>query len=322
MDEFGLIAKYLKPLAAGAPGAFGLEDDAAAITVPPGNELILTKDAIVAGVHFLASDSLDLVAKKLIRVNVSDLAAKGARPIGYLLACCWPRATREADIELFAQGLAEDQALYGLSLLGGDTTVSDGPLVLSLTALGSVAVGKMVHRKGARMGDRVLVTGTLGDAGLGLRIARGETWGAGAADEAFLLRRYRLPEPRLAFGLAANELMRSAIDISDGLIADAGHIADASQAGLRLYAARLPLSSAAAGWIRLGGDIAFLATCGDDYEICFTAPAQSMAALEAQAARSGTRLTEIGEVVAGAGVQLIGPSGQELAVSRGGYSHF
>src|SRR5262249_25554290 len=144
MDEFGIIAKYLKPLAT-APGAFHLADDAAAIAVPPGNELVVTKDAILAGVHFLESDPLDLVAKKLMRVNISDLAAKGARPFGYLLACCWPKATTEADVASFARGLLEDQSVYELSLLGGDTTPTPGPLTLSMTAFGCIPRGQMVH---------------------------------------------------------------------------------------------------------------------------------------------------------------------------------
>jgi thiamine-monophosphate kinase len=320
MDEFGLIAKYLKPLAKAA-GAFELADDVASVAVPAGQELLLTKDAIIAGVHFLAGDPLDLVARKLIRVNVSDLAAKGAQPLGYLLACCWPRATSEAHIALFARGLAEDQAVYGISLLGGDTTVGDGPLMLSLTALGIVGRGKMVHRSGARPGDKVLVTGTIGDAGLGLKIAKGERLDASEDDAAFLAGRYRLPEPRLGFGLAAAGLMMASIDVSDGLIADAGHIAEGSGVALHIEAAKLPLSLAAQRWIRNGGDIGFLATCGDDYEICFTAAAASMARLEAIAVKTGTQITEVGEVRAGAGAHLWDTE-REISPPHSGYSHF
>ncbi|MFZ1990066.1 MAG: thiamine-phosphate kinase [Alphaproteobacteria bacterium] len=315
MDEFGLIAKYLKPLAK-APGAFGLADDAATVAVPPGNELVITKDAILAGVHFLETDPLDLVAKKLMRVNISDLAAKGARPLGYLLACCWPKSTKEADVAAFARGLAEDQSVFELNLLGGDTTPTPGPLTLSMTALGLVPRGQMVHRAGARAGDRIFVTGTIGDAGLGLKVAQGEKTGISEADSKFLLGRYRLPEPRLEFGLAARTSMLASIDVSDGLIMDAGHIAETSGVGIRIEAAKLPLSSAAASWIKGGGAPLFLATCGDDYEICFTAPAGSAPKLMEIAEKTKTKLTEIGEVIPGAGVQFIGRDGREIAVPK------
>lgn len=315
MDEFGIIAKYLKPLAK-APGALGLADDAAVIAVPSGNELIVTNDAIVAGVHFLDGDPLDLVAKKLMRVNISDLAAKGARPLGYLLACCWPKETKEADVAQFARGLAEDQSVYELSLLGGDTTPTPGRLTLSLTALGLVPRGQMVHRSGARPGDKVFVTGTIGDAGLGLKIARGEKLGLGEADAKYLLGRYRLPQPRLEFGLAARPLMLASIDISDGLIMDAGHIAESSGVRIRIEAGRLPLSAPAAAWLKDGGSPAFLVTSGDDYEICFTAPPASGPRLIEIAERAKTRLTQIGEVIGGSGVALIGHNGQEITVPK------
>ena len=322
MDEFGLIAKYFRPLAESAPGALGLADDAAFLTIPDGEELVLTKDAIVAGVHFLKGDPLDLVARKLVRVNVSDLAAKGARPLGYLLACCWPRSTREADIAAFARGLKEDQSVYGLKLFGGDTTVTDGPLTLSLTAFGTVPRGRMVCRTGAKPGDKIFVTGTIGDAGLGLKVAKGEDIGASEAEAKFLAGRYRLPEPRLGFGLAARDHIISAIDVSDGLLADAGHIAAASGVSLRIELAKLPLSPAAKAWTRRGGSAVFLATCGDDYEICFAAAQLSMAGVLKAADATKTQLTEIGTVAAGAGAHLIGPDGKEIATERLGFDHF
>ena len=313
MDEFGIIAKYLKPLAR-TPGALGLSDDAAQVAIPPGNELVITKDAILAGVHFLETDPLDLVAKKLMRVNISDLAAKGARPFGYFLACCWPKETRETDVADFARGLAEDQSVYGLSLLGGDTTPTPGPLTLSMTALGLIPRGQMVHRSGARPGDRVFVTGTIGDAGLGLKVARGERLGLSEADLNYLLGRYRLPAPRLEFGLGARTLMLASIDVSDGLIMDAKHIGETSGVGMRVEAEKLPRSPAADGWIKRGGSPTVLATAGDDYELCFTAPSASISQLRAVAEKTKTRLTEIGEVLRGSGVAFIGADGREIAV--------
>ncbi|HXZ69207.1 MAG TPA: thiamine-phosphate kinase, partial [Alphaproteobacteria bacterium] len=294
----------------------GLANDAATIAVPPGNELVVTKDVILAGVHFLETDPLDLVAKKLIRVNVSDLAAKGARPLGYLLACCWPKSTKEAQVAAFTRGLAEDQSVYELSLLGGDTTPTPGPLSLSMTALGLCPRGQMVHRAGARAGDLVFVTGTIGDAGLGLKIAQGEKLGVSEADAKFLLSRYRLPEPRVEFGVAARSVILASIDVSDGLVVDAGHIAEESGVGIRIEAAKLPLSSAAASWIKAGGTPLFLATCGDDYEICFTAPAGSALKLMEIAEKTKTKLTGIGEVIPGAGVQFIGRDGREIIVPK------
>jgi thiamine-monophosphate kinase len=186
--EFGLIARCFAPLA--GPAGLGLLDDAALLAPPPGRELVISADALVAGVHFLPDDPADLIARKLLRANLSDLAAKGAVPLGYLLTVAAPRATPEAWFSAFAAGLALDQAEYGVTLLGGDTTSTPGPVCLSLTILGHVAPGAMVRRSGARAGDGIWVTGTIGDAALGLAVAR-----AGAGD-AFLLDRYRLPRPR------------------------------------------------------------------------------------------------------------------------------
>jgi thiamine-monophosphate kinase len=321
MNEFALIAKYFRPLAT-SPGAFALEDDAAAITVPAGDELIITADAIIEGTHFLSQDPIASVAKKLLRVNLSDLAAKGARPLGYLLACLWRRGTAEAAIAEFARGLGEDQAHYGLALLGGDTTASDGPTAFSLTALGLAAKGEMIRRSGARPGDAVFLTGTLGDAGLGLRVLQGETIAGDKMHHGFLTQRFRLPEPRLAFMLAAREHIHSAIDVSDGLMADAGHIAETSGARLVIEVQPLPVSAAAAAWLAAGGERAVLATAGDDYEVCFTAPSTKAPALRAAADASHTRLTEVGHVEAGNGAVLVGEDGREIPLARAGYRHF
>lgn len=322
MNEFDLIAKYFRPLAEKAPGAFGLVDDAAAVRVPAGEELVLTTDSIIAGTHFLASDPIDSVAKKLLRVNVSDLAAKGARPLGYLLACMWPLGTPEQTIAAFAAALLDDQERFGLSLLGGDTTSTAGPLALTVTALGLVPQCRMIKRAGAQPGDLLFVTGSIGDAYLGLRAARGELEHVSAVHSAFLVSRYRLPEPRLAFMLAARHLIHAAIDVSDGLVADAGHLAQVSDVAIAIEAARLPLSDAASAWIAAGGDPALLATGGDDYEVCFAAPAAAAPGLEDAARASATRLSVIGRVKEGRGVVLLAPDGREIALSRAGYTHF
>ncbi len=307
VDEFETIARLLRPLAADAPEALGLMDDAAVLPSRPGFDLVVTKDAMVAGVHFLPDDPPDLVARKLLRVNLSDLAAKGAQPYGYFLATAWPPGFGWADRERFAAGLAEDQARYGLTLMGGDTVSTPGPLTLSATLLGWVPAGKAVLRSGARPGDRLLVSGTIGDGWLGLKAARGEL-----ADP-WLAGRYRTPEPRLELAEALRANASAAADVSDGLIADAGHIAEASRAGLSIDLERVPLSDPARAWLADRPDrleaLVQLATGGDDYEIVCTAPPGH-----------GLPLAEIGEVTATPDV-VVRLDGRPVAIGRPGWRH-
>jgi len=223
--EFDLIARYFAPLAAGAPGALGLLDDAALVDVSPGHRLVVTVDAVVAGVHFLADDPPDLIARKALRVNLSDLAAMGARPLGYFLAAAFADQD-EPWLAAFAAGLAEDQASFGVALMGGDTVATPGPLTLAITAIGEVRSGRELRRSAAKAGDLIFVTGTLGDGALGLAALRGALPALSGAQRDFLARRYHLPEPRIDFGRALTEegLALCGMDISDGLGADLGHI--------------------------------------------------------------------------------------------------
>ena len=232
--EFALIARHFRPLA--GPGALDLQDDAAVLMPPPGRDLVLTCDAMVAGVHFLPDDPPDLVGRKLLRVNLSDLAAKGATPIGYLMTVSTPRDTPDAWFAGFSAGLKQDQQQYGVTLLGGDTTSTPGPISLSLTILGHVEPGQAVHRAGARPGDGIWVTGTIGDGALGLAVARGRL----ADPTGHLLSRYRLPQPRV--GLAIAGIASAGMDISDGLVQDLGHICRASGLAGEVEAALVPLS--------------------------------------------------------------------------------
>ena len=241
-DEFETIARLFRPLTRGAPEALDLLDDAAVLPGRPGFDLVITKDAVVQGVHFLPDDPLDLVARKLLRVNLSDLAAKAAEPFGYLLAVAWPKG---ADREAFARGLAQDGEAFGLVLLGGDTVSTPGPLTASVTMLGWVPEGRMVKRFGARPGDLLVVSGTIGDGVLGLAAASWEFEDAALAD------RYRLPQPRLELREALRAHAHAAVDVSDGLLADAGHIAKASGCAVRVELERVPLSASARDW--LGG---------------------------------------------------------------------
>jgi len=324
-DEFDWIEQDLKPLAEGAPEALGLMDDAAVIPGRPGFDLVVSKDAIVEGVHFLPGDPPDLVARKLLRVNLSDLAAKGAEPYGYFLAVAWPGgSTREAR-RLFAEGLKRDQAEFGLRLMGGDTVSTPGPFTASLTILGWVPAGRMVPRGGARAGDVVLVSGTIGDGGLGLRAAQGDLPGASDDDLTWLADRYRLPRPRVGLGPALREFASAAADVSDGLIADAGRIAAASGVGMTIDLSSLPASAAAIRWVMSQPDridaLRDLAIAGDDYEIvCTAAPLDEMESLQAAARSAGLHLTRIGQVTEQAGIKVV-CGDLDVEIERSGYRH-
>ena len=307
-DEFGQIERLFRPLTKGAPEAFGLLDDAAAIPSRPGQDLIVTKDAMVEGVHFLPGDPPDLVARKLLRVNLSDLAAKGAEPYGYFLATAWPRSFEWERRKRFAEGLATDGDLFGLTLLGGDTVSTPGPLSLSLTMLGWTPAGAMVRRGGARPGDLLMVSGTIGDGFLGLQAARGEL----DDHDGYLAGRYRLPTPRLDLRGVLRDSATAAADVSDGLLADIDHIARASGVCARIDLDRMPLSPAARTWISAQPDVFAalieLAAGGDDYEVACTAsfPLEGF--------------TVVGRMTEGAGVELTW-RGEARTAGRSGWKH-
>ncbi|MDZ7627804.1 MAG: thiamine-phosphate kinase [Parvularculaceae bacterium] len=320
--EFDIIARYFAPLAT-EEGAFGLEDDAAFIA-----PYVMTKDVLVEGVHFLSKDPLDLVAKKALRVNLSDLAAKGARPAGYLLGCVWPRGVKEEAIAAFARGLSEDQEAFRVSLFGGDTTAhraKGAPLTISVTMFGAAASAGVTRRNGARVGDDVYVTGTIGDAGLGLRALTGVIK-PGVNARKFLIERYRLPMPRLGAGSALSGLATAAIDVSDGLFADAGHIAETAGVGIDIAAEKIPLSAAVSDWLNAQVDrsmaIADLASMGDDYEILFTAPQARRRSIEMAAQLTKTSIVRIGIVTRSGGVRLTSGSGEAIDAPDQGWDHF
>jgi len=318
VDEFTLIARCFAPLARDAQ-AFSLTDDAALITPPAGQAVVVTKDMMVEGVHFLPLEAPGLIARKLLRVNLSDLAAMGAAAHGYALGLALPRGTAQSWVADFAAGLADDQDAFGVSLLGGDTVATPGPLTLSLTAFGFVAPGQALRRAGARPGDALFVSGTIGDAALGLRLA-GEEAGAEAA---FLIERYRLPRPRLALGRALVGLASAALDISDGLIADIGHLARAS--GVRAVVRRdqVPLSEAAR--TLLAGDAGLwsvILTGGDDYELAFSVPPGQVADVVRLARDRALPLTRVGHFEAGAGLMVLDGAGAPVDYGPGGYTHF
>ncbi len=325
MTEFDLIAKYFRPLAK-HPGALALTDDAAVIDVPPGKQLVITKDAIAQGVHFIGDEDPALIARKLLRVNLSDLAAKGATPFGYLLMVALPhpgplpKGEGEVDgfLTSFAHGLKEDQERYGLSLLGGDTIATQGPPAFSLTALGLVDKGKMLLRSGAKPGDRVFVSGTIGDGLLGLRVASEVTRHSSPAT-LHLLSRYQLPQPRLALGQKLAGIASACMDVSDGLAQDLGQLCAASGVGATIRVQQVPLSAAAREQVSGNPDLlAALLGGGDDYELLFTVPCDNIAVLMAL----GEAVTEIGEIAQGTGVSIVSADGKPMQLSRAGYSHF
>ncbi len=313
--EFALIEKYFRPLA--GPAGLALADDAAILPAIPGREWVVSVDAMIAGVHFLPDDPPDLIARKLLRVNLSDLAAMAATPFGYLLTLAAPKETPESWFKSFAAGLAEDQAQFSISLLGGDTTSISGPLALSLTIFGEVPAGKALRRVGAQPDDEVWVSGTIGDAALGLAVRRGEL----ADPSKTLLGRYLLPEPRVALGAALAGIARAGMDVSDGLVQDLGHLCRAAGLGAVIEAEMVPLSHAAR---EAGPDhLTRCLTGGDDYELVLAVPPERAARLQAAAAAASVAVTRIGHFHADpARVVVRDGTGAEMALKSGGWSHF
>lgn len=323
VDEFGLIERLFAPLAKGFPGALDLKDDAALVAPSPGCSIVVTADALVAGEHFLPTDPPDAVARKAVRTNISDLAAMAAKPLALLLTIALPRDITIEWLDGFAAGLKMDIEEFGVSLIGGDTVATAGPMALSITAMGEAEPARTLRRSNARSGDVVWVSGSIGDGALGLFVELGQGTGIDPSLSAFLLDRYRLPRPRVALGRALPGLAHAAMDISDGLVGDLGHICDVSDVGAVIEADKVPLSAAAraaisAGW---GKGLETVLTGGDDYELLFTAPESATEALRVLSDSLALPLTPIGRVVAGKGVCVM-HGGQRLTIDRGGHRHF
>ncbi len=327
-DEFELIARHFAPLARGFPGAYGLLDDAAVITPAPGCELVVKTDTIVAGVDFPPAASADHVGRKALRVNLSDLAAKGARPRAYLLNLVLPSTVNETWVAALAAGLQIDQAHFGVQLIGGDTSSTSGPITLAVSLLGDVASGRLIRRGGGRPGDRLFVTGTIGDAALGLRALQGRLPGLDEAQLASLIDRYSLPRPRVELGPQLIGIATAAIDVSDGLVADLEHLCAVSHCRGLIHAHAVPLSPAARAVTGAQAvPLADLLVGGDDYEILFTAPAAAEPRLRELSASSGVAITAIGELVAPAAgerteVRVLDECGQSIELKSAGWRHF
>ena len=321
--EFDLIERFFRPLSRAAPGAFALGNDGALLTPPAGASLVVTKDLMVAGVHYPEGEAPATVARRLLRVNLSDLAAMGASARSYALGLALPEDIADVWVEAFAAGLARDQEAFGVALIGGDTVATKGPAVLSLTAFGTVAGDACLTRAGAGEGDDIYVSGTVGDATLGLRAVRGGLADLTPEDHAALAERFRLPEPRLALGAALVGLATCAIDVSDGLVADLGHVCAESGVAARFAADAVPLSEPARRALA-GGEakMADLLAGGDDYELLFCAAPSVRGDIDALGRRLELAVSRIGTIEHGQGVTVVDADGQPLALGRTGYQHF
>jgi len=325
MDEFDTIAKFLAPLA--GPEGLSLLDDAALYTPPAGFDLVLTKDTMVEGVHFPNRHWGADTAEKLLRVNLSDLAAKGARPIGYMLSIAWPKTVdKDMYFPAFAKGLKTVQEAFGFSLFGGDTVSITGPMVVSATLIGLVPNGQMVTRSGGEVGDDVWVTGTIGDAALGLKLVLGQDLNMSPSGEAIWMweEAYFRPTPLLILRKALRKYAKACADISDGLISDMGHIAKASGIGLNLDLDKIPVSPSGQTWLdaNKNNHLEDLISAGDDYELAFLASPENESFIQTTAEQSGVQVTKIGTAIKGAGVKVLKPDGSIVEINTSGFKHF
>jgi thiamine-monophosphate kinase len=321
-SEDEIIARYFAP--ASGPAGLGLRDDAAVFAPPPGADLVVTADALVAGVHFFADDPPESIARKALRVNLSDLAAKGARPLGFLLSLALPSDWTEPWLSAFASTLAADGLAYDCPVIGGDTVKTPGPLTLSITAFGSVASGRMARRGGVGVGDRIYVTGTIGDAALGLRFRQGRGPDIAEGERTFLIGRYLEPQPRVKLAPAMATLASGGMDVSDGFVGDLTKMLAVSGVSAEVAAFRTPLSDPAGAAIAADPRLFAVAlTGGDDYEIIASVPPLRAAAFEAEARAAGVPVTHVGAAIEGSGPpRFVGADGAPITFERGSYSHF
>ena len=318
-NEFERIKSYFAPLAESFAGALSLKDDAALLSMEVGRELVVTTDTIVEGVHYIGDESPDFIARKLLRVSLSDLAAMGAEPFAYTLNIALPYGTPDTWLEAFSNGLRADQAEFGIHLAGGDSVSTPGPAVLTATFFGTVKTGGGVRRTGALPGDIIFVSGTIGDATFGLSVARQEI-DVDKFDNKVLEARYRLPQPRLHLGYCLKEAATAAADISDGLLADLGHITEASACGAVIDLDNIPLSPAVRRLVDKDGDRwEKVLTGGDDYEIVFTARNQSCVTDISD--KLNLPITPIGRIVTGTAVEILNSRGEAITFEEVGYKH-
>ena len=323
-SETEIIQTYLAPLAQGMPGALGLTDDAAVITVDPGSNIVVSSDPIIAGVHFFPSDRAEDVAWKALAVNVSDIAAKGARPFAYIMTLAFPEAPERAWLSLFAQGLATAQVEFGCVLVGGDTDRTPGPLSIGITMIGTVPKGGFVRRRGAAAGDHVFVTGTIGDAALGLAIHRDAALFSDVltdGDRSLLVGRYLRPSPRHALADVLRHHASAALDVSDGFLKDLRRLAEPFGISLKLDS--VPISQPVRAALARDPKVAdAILGGGDDYELIVAVPPQEAASFAEDALKAGVNVTEVGVLEDGADVCVLDADGDLIEPRRYGYDHF
>ncbi|MCZ4280135.1 thiamine-phosphate kinase [Kiloniella laminariae] len=325
-SEFDLIKSYFAPLASGYEEAFDLLNDAALISEKPQASTVVTMDTLIAGVHFLMSDPAGDIARKCLRVNLSDLAAMGAAAFGYSLSMAYNSQIDVGWVKEFTTALGEDQQRFSCHLIGGDTVVTPGPLTITITCFGSVARHQCLKRNTAEVGEDVWVSGDLGDSAAGLKLLNKELDVSDAEARAQLIHRYRVPEPRCDLGieLLQNAISRTAMDVSDGLLADLGHIARASNIAVELYEDKIPRSAAFSALMSSSPDLglALAVTGGDDYEIVFTSDPAQEQAIQELSRKLSLKLSKIGKVVSGHGVRLICRNGKTFLPTKAGWTHF
>jgi len=321
-DEFGVISRYFRPLTGGKPAALDLGDDGAVIQSTSGAEIVITCDALIAGVHFLEDSQPQAVAARALRVNLSDLAAMGAAPVAYTLALMVPVGTPEKWFEEFSLQLLEDQKRYGIWLIGGDTVATPGPLSVSITAFGEVPCNSALTRSTAGVGDRIYVTGTIGDAALGLSVLKGDLKQCDKATIEYFVKRFLWPEPRLSVGRGMRGIASAAVDISDGLLADIGHICVASDVGAKVWESSIPFSSRAGSLISTGAVLrSQLMGGGDDYELVLVVPEKNNQVFWQTTVEHAVAVTEIGVITGGNEVCLVDEQGNSIGTGRLGYRH-
>ncbi len=318
MKEFKRIDRFLKPLVIDNPPALNLEDDCALLPYTEGKKLVVTKDAIVENVHFLPNTAPKYLARKLLGVNLSDMAAQGATPLYYFIAASLPKSTTEQWWQNFTDELHLIQQEYAIVLTGGDSVSHDGDMFFSLTMIGEVDADKILYRNTAKIGDNIFVSGTIGDAYLGLQIAKGEI----KEDDAFLKERYHVPHPRVSLGIKLGGLIDCATDISDGLLADLGHICDCSKVGAEIELESIPLSPSAKQTIeKYSIDLRELVSGGDDYELLFTVAPENEEKVEKIGKELNLALTKIGCITSSNSLNLRDKNGEGVAIGQKGYEH-
>ena len=325
-DEFKMIKELLSPLSLGEGGAYGLSDDAAKLNIEKGN-IVLTTDAIIEGVHFPKSEDPKILASRIIRVNLSDIAAMGAVPRAYLLVLALPSSTTLKWIESFVEGLSDEQKEFSISLIGGDTTHTHSELMLSITMIGEIYDNNILLRSGARIGDYIYVSGFIGDAALGLSLIQGRYKSNNISITDYLVNRFRKPTPRIDLGKGLNGIANSAADVSDGLLADLRHICEASGVYAEIYLNDIPISSEAESIIKNDIDSRIeLLSGGDDYELVFTVPFELTSQVSQLSEKYNVEIKQIGKII-GAGlnedvITLKDINGKILKVDSEGYQHF